>query len=92
MGWSPRTISVDNDVWEKAKKAVKKETGMNMSKFIQVWLNGAARAKKGDLKGVMAGCINDLIEMDDSLSAREKLKGFKVVDEAHKKLINKKKT
>jgi hypothetical protein len=90
MGYRNRNMSIDDDVWLSAKTIVKEETGMTMSKFIEIYLRGIVRAKKGGLRDIVVGGVNDLIEMDNSLNARDKLKGFELVNEARKKLVKKK--
>jgi hypothetical protein len=91
MGYSPRTISVDHDIWEKARDIVKEETGMTMSKFIEIYLRGITRARKsGSLRDVIEGTTKDLIEMDNSASAREKIQMFDLVDK-NKNMLKRKK-
>jgi hypothetical protein len=90
MGWSRRTISVDHETWENAKEVIQEETGLTMSKIIEIYLRGIARTKKGGLRDIIAGGVNDLIEMDNSLNARDKLKGFDLVDKIHNKVKKKK--
>lgn len=89
MGYHNRNMSIDDDVWQGAKKIIKEETGMTMSKFIEIYLRGITRARKGGLRDIVAGGVNDLIEMDDSLNAREKLKGFDLVDKTYSKIKKK---
>jgi hypothetical protein len=79
MGYHNRNMSIDDDVWSKAREIVKEETGMTMSKFIEIYLRGLVRAKKGGLRDVVESGIRDLIEFDDSASAREKIEMFDVV-------------
>jgi antitoxin component of RelBE/YafQ-DinJ toxin-antitoxin module len=90
MNYSPRTISVDHETWEKARDIIKEETGMTMSKFIEIYLRGIARAKRGGIRDVIEGATKDLIEMDDSASAREKIQMFDVVKQ-NKDIFKKKK-
>jgi hypothetical protein len=90
MGYRNRNMSIDDDVWLSAKTIVKEETGMTMSKFIEIYLRGIVRAKKGGLRDIVVGGVNDLIEMDNSLNARDKLKGFDLVDKIHNKVKKKK--
>jgi hypothetical protein len=86
MGYSPRTISVDHETWERAKEIVKEDTGMTMSKFIEVYLRGVARAKHTrSLRDVVEGTMRDLIETDGGLDAREQLRMHGLVDKIKSK-------
>jgi hypothetical protein len=86
----PKTISVNREIWENSKEVIKEQTGMSMSKFIEIYLRGIIRAKRGGLRDVIEGATKDLIEMDDSASAREKIQMFDMVDQ-NKDIFKKKK-
>lgn len=74
-----KNISVDLDVWEDARKIIGSESGMNMSKYIEITLRGLTRAKTSTAEDFFKDTIMELFK------ATEKSKKAKIVMKKNKK-------
>ena len=69
-----KSISIDKDVWENAKKVIQTEAGMSMSKYIEITLRGLPRVVSGTTQDFVQGAIMDFVAADKSLSKSERKK------------------
>lgn len=67
MGFSRRTISISDDVYLPAKKLIKEEMNIGVSKFIEIQLRSLLRSKSGSVKDVVEGVMLDFIKADKSI-------------------------
>jgi hypothetical protein len=69
-----KIVTVDENVWENAKKIIQTEAGMSMSKYIEITLRGLPRAVSGTTQEFVQGAIMDFVAADKSLSGSERKK------------------
>jgi antitoxin component of RelBE/YafQ-DinJ toxin-antitoxin module len=60
-----KSISIDKDVWENAKKVIQSEAGMSMSKYIEITLRSLTRATTGTAQDYMQDTIMDFFKATD---------------------------
>jgi antitoxin component of RelBE/YafQ-DinJ toxin-antitoxin module len=84
-------ISIDLDVWENAKKIIKSESGMSMSKYIEITLRVLPRAETGTVKEYMQDTIMDFFRADKTLSVAQKEKAEELIRGKKTKAVKKKK-
>lgn len=61
MGYSHRSISIDDEVYEEGRKVLKEELNMTMSKYIEIQLRALIRSKTQTQKDVYEGIVADLL-------------------------------
>lgn len=60
---SIRSLSVDVEVWEKAKKILKDDLNMAISKYIDLQLRALIRSKSGSYAEFMQGTLEDTMRI-----------------------------
>jgi len=84
MAWAKKTISLDPQVWEDAKKVIMGEMNMSMSKFIEIQLRTLVRAhSKSPFMEVVQGAMRGFMEGDKSLTEKERRQMSSAINKVH---------
>lgn len=62
MPYRNRSLSIDDDVYEEAKKILKEELNMTMSKYIEIQLRALVGSKTKTQKDLYEGVVAELFE------------------------------
>jgi antitoxin component of RelBE/YafQ-DinJ toxin-antitoxin module len=84
-------MTIDYDVWKNAKAIIKSESGMSLSKYVEITLRALPRAQEGTVKEYMQETIMDFFRADKTLSVVEKEKAERVIMGKKAKSLKKKK-
>jgi hypothetical protein len=72
MDYNKHTVSADRAVWDTAKKLIKEEWNMTMSKWIEIQLRALLNSRKYPINDVIQNAMLDFARADKSLSEKER--------------------
>ncbi len=61
MPYRNRSISIDDNVYEQARKILKEELNMTMSKYIEIQLRTLVSSQSQTVKEVYGGLVTELV-------------------------------